>query len=84
MKKFEASSLPNSAQLQIDDDQLSTHDTSDTEGVSGIWFWNESANELDSDSEEEGKLDEKDWEGQSSTQQVVSLQALKVEIKWNK
>ena len=65
-RKLEASSLPRSAQLQIDDDKLST---SDTEGESGIWFWNESANETDSDSEEEGELDEKDWEEeQSSTQ----------------
>ena len=84
-RKLEASSLPKSAQPQIDDDKLSTDDTSDTEGESGIWFWNESANEIDSDSEEEGELDEKDWEEeQSSTQQDVSCISSKVEIKWNK
>ena len=84
-RKLEASSLHESAQPQIDDDKLSTDDTSDTEGESAIWFWNESANEIDSDSEEEGELDEKDWEEeQSSTQQDVSCISSKVEIKWNK
>lgn len=84
-RKLEASSLPRSAQLQIDDDELSTDDTSDTEGESEIWFWNESANETDSDSEEESELDEKDWEEeQSITQQKISHKACKVEIKLNK
>ena len=50
-KKSEASSVLNSAQLEIDDDKLSTADTSDTEGESGTWFWKESANESDWDSE---------------------------------
>ena len=81
-RKLEASSLPKSAQPQIDDDKLSTDDTSDTEGESAIWFWNESVNEIDSDSEEEGELDEKDWEEEkSSTQQDVSCISSKVEIK---
>lgn len=50
-----------------------------------MWFWNESANETDSDSEQEGELDEGDWEvEQSRTKQVVSPKASKVEIRWNK
>ena len=56
-RRLEASSLPNSARLQIDNDKLSTGDTSDTDGESGIWFWNESANETNSDSEDEDEGD---------------------------
>lgn len=84
-KKLEASSLPRLAQLQIDDDELSTDDISNTEGKAKIWFWNESTNETDLNSEEENKLDKKDWEEeQSSTQQDISHKASKIEIKWNK
>ena len=53
-RRFEASSLSNSCQRKTDDNKLSTSDSSDTEADSGTWFWNESANEIDSDSEEEG------------------------------
>ena len=56
-RRLEASLLPNSAQLRIDDRKLSTADTTntdDTDNESGTWFWNESANETDSDTEEEG------------------------------
>lgn len=67
-RKLEASSLSNSAQLQIDNDKLKTGDTSNTEGESGIRFWNERVNETDSDPEEEGELDEGDLEeGQAKT-----------------
>ncbi len=38
-------------QLKIDNDKLSTTDTSDTEVESETWFWNKSANEDDSDTE---------------------------------
>ena len=75
-RRLEASSLPNSARLQIDNDKLSTGDTSDTDGESGIWFWNESANETNSDSEDE--------EEQSRTEQAVSPKPSKTEIRWNK
>ena len=51
-RRSEANSLPNSAQLRVDDRKLSTADTTDTEGESGTWLWNESANETDSDTEE--------------------------------
>ena len=46
------------------------------EGEYGIWFWNQSANETESDSKEEdgGKVDEKYLEqGQSRTEQAVSI-----------
>ena len=62
-RRLEASPLLNSEQLNTDDDRLSTIDTSDDESDSAeTWFWNESANETDSDSEEEGcnNVDEKD------------------------
>lgn len=70
-RRFEASPLPNSAQLKTDDDKLSTVDTSDTEGESETWFWNESVNETDSDTEEEGDddVDELDLDiGESRTE----------------
>lgn len=59
-RRLEASLLPNSAQLRIDDRKLSTADTTNTDDTddmdneSGTWFWNKSANETDSDTEEEG------------------------------
>lgn len=39
-------------------EQLRTSDTRDTEDREGVWFWNESANETDSDSECGGESDE--------------------------
>ena len=84
-RRLEASPLLNSEQLNTDDDRLSTIDTSDDESDSAeTWFWNESANETDSDSEEEGcnNVDEKDLgEEQSRMEQAVSP---KVELKWNR
>ena len=52
-RKSEASLVLDSAQLEMDNDKLSTADTSDTEGESGAWFSNESANESDLNTEEE-------------------------------
>ncbi len=52
-RRLEARSLP-TVQSKIDDDKLSTIDTSDTEGEEETWFWNESANETNSDTEEDG------------------------------
>ena len=59
-RKFEASLISRLAQLQIDDNKLSTNDTSNIEGKSEILFWNKSANETDLDSEKERKLCKKD------------------------
>ena len=53
-RRLEASRLPKPVQPQPDDN---TNDTSDTEGESGTWYWNESANESFSDTEEEGYSD---------------------------
>lgn len=85
-RRSEANSLPNSAQLRVDDRKLSTADTTDTEGESGTWFWNESANETDSDTEdEENGNHEKDLEGnESRTEEAVSSEVHKVEIKWSR
>lgn len=87
-RRLEASSPFNSEQLIIDDDKLSTIDTTDDEGDSaGTWYWNESANETDSDSEEESynNVDEEDLEEeQSKMEQAVSPNNTKVELKWNR
>ena len=71
---------------EIDDNKLNTTDTSDTEGDSGTWFWNESVNESDSDSEEEGNdVDEGDLEEEhSKTGRAASPAVPKKELKWNK
>lgn len=82
--------LPNSAQLdrKLSNtiDTTDTTDTTDTEDESGTWFWNESANETDSDTEEEGNGNhENDLEGnESRTEEAVSSEVPKVEIKWNR
>ncbi len=77
----------NSAQLEINDDKLSTADTTDTEHESGTWFWNENANEISSDSEEGGHsdVDESNTElEQSRTESAASPEICPVEIKWNR
>ena len=62
-RRLEASSLLNSEQLNTDDNKLNTIDTSDDESDSvGTWFWNESANENDSDFEGGNNVDEEDLE----------------------
>ncbi len=50
-RRCEVNLVTDPAQLEMDNDKLSTTDTSDTEGESETWFWNESANEDDSDIE---------------------------------
>ena len=83
-KRVEASLLSNSAQLRIDDNKLITADTTDTEGT---WLWNESANETDSDTEEEGNgdIDEIGLEGdESRTEEAVGPKVHKVKLRWNK
>ena len=49
-------------QLRIDDNQLDTSDTDGTSDQEGenTWFWHESANELESDTEDEGYSDEEE------------------------
>ena len=59
-RKLERTHRPNTEQPRIDDNELSTDDTGDTGDTGdtdadtdeeGTWFWNQSANELESDSE---------------------------------
>ena len=88
-RRSEASSFPTLDQCEIDDNKLSTTDTSDTEDDSRTWFWNESANESDSDSKEEGDNgddgdDENLGEEYSKTEGETSSKVLKQELKWNK
>ena len=87
-RRLEASSPLNSEQLNTDDDKLSTIDTTDNDGDSAeTWYWNESANETDSDSEEEScnNVDEEDLEEeQSKMEQAVSPKNTKVDLKWNR
>ena len=85
-RKSEASSIPN-AHFEIEDDKLSTTDTSDTESESGTWIWNESANESGSDTaegeEDDGNESELELE-ESRTKRALSLEASRKEIKCNK
>ena len=84
-RRLEARSIP-TVQFKIDDDKLSTIDTSDTEGEEETWFWNESANKTNSDTEE----DEDDVDGldldleEFRTERAVSPEACKTQIKWKK
>lgn len=85
-RRLEARSLSKSAQPKIDDDKLSTVDTSDMEDESETWFWHESANETNSDTEEEGDdVAESDLDlEEPRIKQAVNPDVCKTEIKWNK
>ena len=83
-RRLEASPLLNSEQLNTDDDKLSTIDTSDDESDSAeTWFWNESANETDSDSEEEScnNVDEKHLEEEQPRMEQAVSPKIEVEIE---
>lgn len=74
-------------QPSVDNDKPNITDTSDEKAETTTWFWNESANETDSDSEDEvsGDVDEKDLErGQSKTELAVSPRAPQIELKGKK
>ncbi len=81
-RKFEASLIVNS-QLKIEDNKLSTADTNDTEDESKTWFWNDSANESDSDIEEGEDSDENESDLEVEESREVSPEICKG-IKWNK
>lgn len=89
-RKVEASLVLNSAQLEIDDDKLSTTDTGDTEDESGTWFWKGSANETGSEFEEGGEGDKGEEEGEDNesnteTEEPRTKRAIpEIEINWNK
>ncbi|MCJ1343309.1 hypothetical protein MMC31_001502 [Peltigera leucophlebia] len=92
-RKLERTHRPNTEQPRIDDNELSntddTGDTGDTDADTdeeGTWFWNQSANELESDSECDGYSDEEGdlgLEG-SRTEEEAPPQKRPKEIKWNK
>ena len=86
-QKLERSQSTNTEQLRIEDDQLRTSDTSDTEDREGVWFWNESTNETDSDSECSGKSDEEELDcgpEESRTEKEAILETRPGEIQWNR
>lgn len=88
-RRLEASRLPKPVQPQSND---GNNDTSDTEGESGTWYWNESANESYSDTEEEGYSDvEEDDEiktGESETKieesRTQEEATPNVSLRWNR
>ena len=85
-RRSEASSLPTSDPCKINDNTLSTMNTSNTEDDFQTWFWNKSANETDSDSKKESN-DEDDKnlkEEHPKTEKEASPEVLKQELKWNK
>lgn len=59
-KKRKLERIPNTEQPRINNNELNTNDTGDTGDTGadtdeeGTWFWNQSANELESDSECDG------------------------------
>ena len=92
----------NTEQPRIDDNELNANDTGDTGNTGdtgdtgadtdeeGTWFWNQSANELESDSECDGYSDSErdsgpEAEGEGSrTEKGVPSHNQPKEIKWNK
>lgn len=82
-RKSEANLVLN-AHPEIEDDKLSTADTSDTEDESGTWFWNESAKESGSYTKEEEDDDENESDLEVEESRAVSPEVPKKEIKWNK
>lgn len=87
-RKLEQSQQFSIAQSRIKDNQLRTHDTSDTEdteGESGSWFWHISANESESESED-GEVDEDVFDledDQPMTKKPVASQGAPKQIRWN-
>lgn len=84
-------------QLRIDDDQLRASDTSDTSDIEdgeGVWFWNESVNETDSDLDCSEESDEEEWDGgprkldgrsgESRTEKEAVIETQVGMIKWNR
>ena len=93
-RRLEASRLPKPVQPQPDQPQPddNTNDTSDTEGESGTWYWNESANESCSDTEEEGYSDveeedeTKTGESETKTKESKIQEEItpNVSLRWNR
>lgn len=64
-KRLEINPRISTVQLSIDDDKLSTADGREEEVDTGTWFWNESANERNSDLKEED-IEEEVLDGEQS------------------
>ena len=88
-QKLEQAQRLNTEQPCIDDNELSTSNTGDTDAdmdEERTWFWNKSVNESESDSECSGDSDEEGDlapEG-SRTEEEAPSQKQPKEIKWNK
>lgn len=83
-RKLEASSLPNSAQLLIDDDKPNTSDTIDTEAEFGAPVGNEGVNEGYEASEERGHYHAEELGFEARTEGAAKLESCPKEIKWNR
>ena len=87
-KRQKLSQIPppsNTKQPRIDDAQSDTADTDNTEDEA-TWFWNESANETESDSEGGGKSDVEEPsldQALPRTEEAVSIQSCLKKISWN-
>lgn len=67
---------------------------SDIKDKEGVWFWNESANEINSDSDYHERSDEEEWDGEprkldgkseeSRTEKETVIETHMGIIKWNK
>ena len=78
----------NTKQPRIDDAQSSTADTDDTDNTEdeAIWFWNESANETEAESEGGGKSDVEELsldQALPRTEEPVYIQSCPKKISWN-
>ena len=98
-KKRKLERISNTEQPRIDDNKLNTNDTGNAGNTGntgadmdkeGTWFWNQSANELESDSECDGYSDsegdskpEAEEEGSKTEKEAPPQNRLR-EIKWNK
>lgn len=85
-KKLKAGLLFNSAQLKIDDCKPNTANTTNKDNIDNkfeTWFWNQSANKIDSNIEKDKTGNyENDLEGdESKIEEVTSSEIHKVEIK---
>ena len=88
-RKLEQTQLFSAEQLCINENQF---DTSDTDGTSDIenedtWFWHKSANDLESDMEDDGYFDEEESDlgpQRFRTKEEAALQKPLKEIHWDK
>ena len=81
-RKFEASLVVNSYP-EIEENKLNTVDTSNMEDKSKTWFWKNSANESDFDTEKAEYSDKNELDLEIEESREISPEVLK-EIKWNK